>query len=98
MSYVPVPAISAEILLKSAEERWRAVQSARPDLAPALDLQRSLLTQVIDLGRALDGGRLPRLSLPPKYVAAKLARGVPALAGEPIPVPVPAVRPTLLQL
>src|SRR5262249_56673569 len=42
---------------------------------------------VLDLAAAIDAGRLPRLSLPPKYLAAKLARGVPVLAGEPIPVP-----------
>jgi FdhE protein len=98
MPYVVIPAVSGENLLKSAEQRWGAVQEARPDLAPALALQRGLLTAVVDLARVLDGGRLPRLSLPPKYLAAKLARGVPALAGEPIPVPVPVVRPTLLQL
>ena len=62
--------------------------SARPDLAPAVDLQRRLLTLVIDLARRIERGRLPRLSLPPKYLAAKLARGVPVLAGEPIPLPV----------
>src|SRR5262249_60716835 len=35
---------------------------------------------------------------PRRYVAAKLARGGPAFAGEPIPVPVPVLTPTLLQL
>ena len=53
---------------------------------------------MIDLAAALASGRLPRLSLPPKYLAAKLARGVPALAGEPIPLPVPVLTPTLFQL
>jgi FdhE protein len=38
------------------------------------------------------------LSLPPKYLAAKLARGVPALAGEPIPLPVAILTPTLFAL
>jgi FdhE protein len=42
---------------------------------------------VIDLARTIDGGRLPRLSLPGKYLAAKLSRGVPVLSGEPIPLP-----------
>jgi len=32
--------------------------------------------------------------LPPKYLAAKLARGVPALSGEPIPLPVPVLTPS----
>jgi FdhE protein len=98
MPYVQIPAISRENLLNSAERRWHVVGEARPDLAPALVLQRGILALVIDLAAALDRGRLPKLSLPPKYLAAKLARGVPALAGEPIPLPVAALVPTLLNL
>jgi FdhE protein len=98
MPYVTIPALSRENLLNSAEGRWRAIRDARPDLEPALALQRGLLTLVIDLAAALDGGRLPKLSLPPKYLAAKLARGVPVLAGEPIPLPVAVLVPTLLKL
>src|SRR5687768_8651559 len=60
---------------------------AKPDLQSAVTLQRSLLTRVIDLARTIDGGPLPRLSLPGKYLAAKLSRGVPILSGEPIPLP-----------
>ena len=98
MSYVSIPAVSRENLLNSAEARWRAIRDARPDLEPALALQRKLLTLVIDLGATLDHGRLPKLSLPPKYLAAKLGRGVPALAGEPIPLPVRVLVPTLRAL
>jgi FdhE protein len=98
MPYVTIPAVFRENLLNAAERRWHAIREARPDLEPALALQRGLLTLVIDLAAALDGVRLPRLSLPPKYLAAKLARGVPVLAGEPIPLPVPALVPTLLKL
>jgi FdhE protein len=53
---------------------------------------------MIDVAGALARGRVPKLSLPPKYLAAKLARGVPALAGEPIPLPVPLLTPMLLRL
>jgi len=98
MAYVRIEAISREKLLNSAEDRWRAIAAARPDLAPALALQRALLTLVVDLAAVIDAGRLPRLSLPPKYLAAKLARGVPMLAGEPVPVPVRVLLPTLGQL
>jgi FdhE protein len=98
MPYVPVSAFSRAELSESAEARWRAVAAARPDLAPALTLQRELLGRVMDASAVLDGGRLPRLSLPPKYVAAKLARGVPVLAGEPIPVPAPVLGPVAVQL
>jgi FdhE protein len=98
MPYVTISAISRENFAKTAEERWRAVARSRPDLEPALGLQRRLLTLVADLAGTLEQGRLPRLSLPPKYLAAKLARGVPVFAGEPIPVPAPAITPTLLAL
>lgn len=98
MPHVQIPTVSRQNQADLAERRWRAVLSARPDLAPALDLQRRLLTLVSDLAGALENGRLPRLSLPQKYLAAKLARGVPVLAGEPIPLPVAALRPVLLRL
>jgi len=98
MPYVPIPAVSREKLTISADDRWRAIGEARPDLEPALTLQRQLLGCVLDAARTLDGGRLPRLSLPPKYVAAKLSRGVPAFAGEPIPLPVPVLGPAAVKL
>jgi FdhE protein len=98
MPYVPIAAVSREKLMISAEARWQRIGAARPDLAPALALQRQLLGCVLDAARVFDTGRLPKLSLPPRYLAAKLARGVPAFAGEPIPVPVPVLTPTLLQL
>lgn len=98
MPYVTISSISRENLMNSAEQRWQAVLDTRPDLEPALRLQRRLLTLVADLAGTLEGGRLPRLSLPPKYLAAKLARGVPVFAGEPIPLPVPVLKTTLLGL
>ena len=98
MPYVTIQTFSGEHLLDSARRRWQVLGQVRPDLEPALALQRELLTRLIDLATALDGGRLPRLSLPPRYLGAKLARGVPALAGEPVPLPVPVLVPTLLQL
>ena len=98
MAYVRIESISRENLLISADERWRVIGETRPDFAPALALQRALLTQVIDLAGVIGAGRLPKLSLPPKYLAAKLARGVPMLAGEPVPVPTRVLLPTLLKL
>ena len=98
MPYVPISPVFRPELTDSAEKRWRAIGEARPDLQPALALQRQLLGKLFELAAVLDRGRLPRLSLPPKYLAAKLARGVPALAGEPIPLPLPALTPTLVQL
>jgi FdhE protein len=98
MPYVPVLTGKRADLLQTAERRWRAILDTRPDLTPAVELQRRLLTLVTELGRTIDEGRVPRLSLPGKYLAAKLARGVPALSGEPIPLPVPVMKPTLVRL
>ena len=98
MGHVPVSPVQPPDLLETAERRWEAILAARPDLGPAVALQRQLLGIVIDLDTRLESRRLPRLSLPPKYLAAKLARGVPVLAGEPIPLPVPTLKPPLLGL
>jgi hypothetical protein len=97
MAYVSVLGGKRADLSEKAERRWHALRETRPDLSPALDLQRRLLDLVTDLSAALDRGRLPRLSLPAKYLAAKLARGVPIFAGEPIPLPVPVLTPALVR-
>lgn len=98
MPYVALPAVTHADRLAVARARWDAILLVRPDLLPAIALQRSLLEPVIDLTETLTQGRLPRLSLPPKYLAAKLDKRVPALAAEPIPLPTAALKPTLLQL
>ena len=48
MPYVPVPALSRQNLMDLAELRWLAVRQARPDLEPALALQRVSGTFRID--------------------------------------------------
>jgi FdhE protein len=98
MTYVAVSGQKNENPLETAEQRWAGIQEARPDLEPALALQRRLLTVVLELARAIAAGRLPRLSLPPRYLAAKLNRGVPAFAGEPIPLPIPLLTSALPRL
>jgi FdhE protein len=70
----------------------------RPDLVPAVELQERLLHIVVDATGDVERAGLPRLSLPPRYLAAKLARGVPMLAGEPIPIPVRPLTRALLGL
>jgi FdhE protein len=97
MPYTSVP-MAGEDRFEIAERRWRALAESRPDLSPAIQLQRRLLTIVADLARTLEDGSAPRLSPAPEYVAGKLARGLPVLAGEAIPVPVAILRPPLLQL
>jgi FdhE protein len=98
MAYVAILPEKRANLLETAERRWSAIAAARPDLSPAVTLQRRLLTVLIDLADTFATGRLPRLSLPPKYLAAKLAGGVPIFSGEPIPLPAPVIKPSLLEL
>ncbi len=97
MSLVTVSRPSSDELQAIAARRWDDLRQARPDLAPAVDLQQHLLRIVVSAAEALEG-RLPRLSLPPKYLAVKLARGVPILAGEPIPVPLHVLKSAFLRL
>ena len=97
MPYLPVAHPPQAEVLASAERRWRALIEAKPELQAAVNLQRSLLTLVLDLARTIDNGRLPRLSLPAKYLAAKLSRGVPVLSGEPIPLPASLLKPALVR-
>jgi FdhE protein len=98
MPYVPVLPVNRADRLRIAEERWGEVAAARPDLAPAVALQRELLAGVLEIEDKLEHDGLLRLSLPPKYLAAKLKRAVPALAGEHIPVPTAALTPAALRL
>jgi FdhE protein len=98
MPHVPISPLTAHGLADTAERRWAGLLERHPDLQPAVALQRQLIALVIEVAEAISGGKLPRLSLPSKYVAAKLARGVPALSGEPIPVPVATLTPALLRL
>jgi len=98
MPLVAIPQPRHDELESLARRRWEALRAARPDLAPAVELQQQLLAIVVRAGDALDSGRLPRLSLPPKYLAAKLARGVPIFTGEPIPVPAGFLKASLLKL
>src|SRR5882757_8125990 len=85
--YLPVVSPARDDVAASAERRWQGLIEAHPDLGPAVELQRGLLTLVIELDATIARHPLPRLSLPPKYLAAKLLRGVPVLSSEPIPLP-----------
>lgn len=69
------------------DRRLEALSAARPDLSRPVELQRTLLSRQIDLLGVFRTGGIPRVALPPAYLSAKLTRGVPALHGEPIPLP-----------
>jgi FdhE protein len=98
MPYVPLEPASRDMRLAAAVTRWNTIVAAQPDLEQAIALQRRLVAVVLEAADTVARHRLPRLSLPAKYLAAKLASGVPALAGEPIPVPATALKPTLIRL
>ena len=98
MPLVALAPASRDARLAAAASRWEAILGARPDLEPAIALQRRLLGLVVELADTVEQRPLPRLSLPPRYLAAKLRQGTPAFAGEPIPMPVGLLKPTILQL
>ena len=97
MPLLTVSQPSADELQEISTRRWDDLRIARPDLVPAVDLQQQLLNIVVSAARAIEG-KLPRLSLPPKYLAAKLTRGVPLFSGEPIPLPVHVLKASFLNL
>ena len=98
MPLVALAPASSDARMSLATAKWNAILLTHPDLAPAVELQRELIALVIDLDCTFEQGRLPRLSLPPRYVAAKLAKGIPALFAEPIPVSSAEIHPRFLAL
>lgn len=74
-------------LRAALHRRLDELAAARPDLGRAVALQRTLLGRQLDLLELIRAGGVPAVALPARYLAAKLARGVPALHGEPIPLP-----------
>src|ERR687892_608284 len=74
-------------LRASLDRRLAGLAAARPDLDRALELQRTLLGRQIDMLDLFRQGGVPSVSLPARYLAAKLTRSIPALHGEPIPLP-----------
>jgi len=98
MPYAALPPVDRPTLRALADARWAAMLEHKPEIEAAVSLQRHLMGRVMDLTEILGAGRVPRLSLPPKYLTAKLAAGIPALTREPIQIPVDTIRPTLVGL
>ena len=95
MPYVALAPATRLVRSANAQARWHRLSIAHTELHPAIALQRALLAEVSALS---DRTVPPRLSLPPKYLAAKLLRGIPALTGEPIPPPSTVVGASLTRL
>jgi FdhE protein len=83
-----VPSILANGLWQQALARWADILQNWPDLEPAVSLQRSFLRIALDQVAALLAEAddvVPVFSADP--LADKLARGLPVLRGEPVPIP-----------
>jgi FdhE protein len=98
MPYVALRPVDRATRRALADARWSDMAGAKPDLHSAISLQRKLIGLVDDLAASFDAGRPPRLSLPPRYLTTKLRSGIPALAGEPVQVPVETLQPTFVEL
>ena len=98
MPYAELPPVERDFRRALANRRWSGLVEERPDLAPAVALQRALLGEVLSLAERFDTEQAPRLSLPPRYVTTKLRSGIPTLSGERIPMPVEFLSPALGRL
>lgn len=98
MPYAVLPVANRIDRLAVAEQRWDALVAARPEMRAPVELQRHLIGSILTLTDVLEAAGAPRLSLPAGYLTAKLKAGIPALAGEPIPLPVDALRPAVVEL
>jgi hypothetical protein len=81
--------------IEAAEALWGAMLQARPQFERAVSLQRELLGRMFELTDVIERSPLPRVTLPARYIAAKLASHKPVLAGEPLPLPLAALVPAL---
>jgi FdhE protein len=82
--------------IEVAEQRWHETLERRPDLEPAVELQRRIVTRSHELAAIIDQKLPATLDLNPAQVAAKLSRHTPILVGEPIVVDAGAVVPFVL--
>ena len=98
MPYVAVGQPSRHEKLDAAAARWQAISRTYPDLEPAVALQWRLVGIMVDLLDTLERTGVPKVSLPARYVAAKLGRSVPAFAGEPVPLPADLLGPAVIEI
>ena len=84
-----------EALVRRAETRWADIAAARPDLIPAVAVQRPMVIRTIRVAARL---RLepPAVHLTPQRVADKLAAGEPLMRGEAAALPVTLLAPLVI--
>jgi formate dehydrogenase maturation protein FdhE len=97
MAYVALGPADRLSGLAGAAARWQALAAARPDLAPAIALQRRLIERMTGVVVELERTHVRRFSLPQRYLAAKLSKGVPVFSAEPLPMPVATLEPAFHQ-
>ena len=85
-----------EALVGRAETRWADIAAARPDLVPAIAVQRPMVVRAIRLVARL---RLepPALRLTSERIADKLEAGAPVIRGEEAALPVALLAPLVLE-
>lgn len=92
MTYQPSP----QPHLEEAERQWREIVDRRPDLEPAVELQRRIVNRSLAQATVIDEQTPVTVDLEPTEAAAKLQRKLPILAGEAIQVDARAVAPFVL--
>ncbi len=85
------------VLLEAAEIAWRELERSRPDLKPAIRLQRLLVGRQIEAAASLSETTLPPAPDPPR-LTDKLSRGVPAFHHEPVKLPVAMLGPRVIEM
>ena len=86
IQYCPlVRTLDRDTVLRLAATKWAEIASFQPELATSAGLQQQLLTIVLDAAETLKDEPLHVLTQ--ASIAAKWARGVPALHNEPIAIP-----------
>ena len=83
-------------LLDQAQARWTDLAASRPDLAPAIAVQRSMVTRTIDAVRRLGATEIADITLEPALAATKLRAATPVLRGEVLALPVELLGPLVL--
>jgi FdhE protein len=88
--------ISPAALLERAEARWAELASSRPDLEPAIAVQRSMVARTIDAVDQLGANEIAGITLEPALAATKLRAATPVLRGEVLALPTALLGPLVL--
>ncbi len=88
--------LSPTALLEQAETRWTELAATRPDLEPAIAVQRPMVTRTIDAVDRLSATEIAGITLEPALAATKLRAASPVLRGEVLALPTEVLGPLVL--